>query len=181
MDAASTPRPPRRTPRALARHLLGTVHVHLGLRTEHGQHALRLAVTAATAQSAALLLGLPHPYWAALTAILVLKTDHVLTVRRSLDRIGGTAFGVLFGLLLAMLAHLGTVPLLLGAGLVIALGYTVFTANYFLFSVFLTGFVVLLLDLLGDGARSTAGPRLLATLLGGAIALVASHVRPAAA
>ncbi len=184
-DAPSTPRrqphAPRRSPRAFARYLLGTIRTHLGLSTEHGQHALRLAITAATAQSAALLLGLPHPYWAALTAILVLKTDHVLTVRRSLDRIGGTAFGVLFGLLLAMLAQLGTVPLLLGAGLVIALGYTVFTANYFLFSVFLTGFVVLLLDLLGDGARSTAGPRLLATLLGGAIALVASHVRPAAA
>ena len=180
-DAASTLRPARRSSRALARHLLSTVQTHLGLSTEHGQHALRLAITAATAQSAALLLGLPHPYWAALTAILVLKTDHVLTVRRSLDRIGGTAFGVLLGLLLAMLAQLGTVPLLLGAGLVIALGYTVFTANYFLFSVFLTGFVVLLLDLLGDGARSTAGQRLLATLLGGAIALVASHVRPAAA
>jgi len=64
---------------------------------------------------------------------------------------------------------------------VIALGYTVFTANYFLFSVFLTGFVVLLLDLLGDGAGRTVGPRLLATVLGGVIALIASHVRPAAA
>jgi uncharacterized membrane protein YccC len=184
-DAPSTsrrlPHTRRRSPRAFTHHLAGTVRTHLGLSTEHGQHALRLAVTAAIAQSAALLIGLPHPYWATLTAILVLKTDHVLTVRRSLDRIGGTAFGVLFGLLLAMFAQLGTVPLLLGAGLVIALGYTVFTANYFLFSVFLTGFVVLLLDLLGDGARSTAGPRLLATLLGGAIALVASHVRPAAA
>ena len=183
-DAASPgqlDRPARRSPRSLARHLVGTVRAHLGLSTEHGQHALRLAVTAAAAQSAALLLGLPHPYWAALTAILVLKTDHVLTVRRSLDRIGGTAFGVLFGLLLAALAQLGTVPLLLGAGLVIALAYTVFSANYFLFSVFLTGFVVLLLDLLGDGAHSTVGPRLLATLLGGVIALIASHVRPAAA
>jgi MFS family permease len=180
-DAVSPDRPARRSARSLARHLVGTVRAHLGLSTEHGQHALRLAVTAAAAQSAALLLGLPHPYWAALTAILVLKTDHVLTVRRSLDRIGGTAFGVLFGLLLAALAQLGTVPLLLGAGLVIALAYTVFTANYFLFSVFLTGFVVLLLDLLGDSAHSTVGPRLLATLLGGVIALIASHVRPAAA
>jgi uncharacterized membrane protein YccC len=177
-DGASPARPARRSPRAFARHLLGTVRAHLGLRTEHGQHALRLALTAAAAQSAALLLGLPHPYWAALTAILVLKTDHVLTVRRSLDRIGGTAFGVLLGLLLAGLAHFGTAALLLGAAAALALGYTVFAANYFLFSVFLTGFVVLLLDLLGASAHSTVGPRLLATLLGGAIALAASHVRP---
>jgi uncharacterized membrane protein YccC len=179
-DAASPPPAHRRNPRAFATHLTGTVRTHLGLSTEHGQHALRLAVTAAVAQSAALLLGLPHPYWATLTAILVLKTDHVLTVRRSLDRIGGTAFGVLFGLLLTTLADLGTVPLLLGAALVVALAYTVFAANYFLYSVCLTGFVVLLLDLLGDGAGRTVGPRLLATLLGGVIALAASHVRPAA-
>lgn len=177
-DGGSSPRS-RRSPRAFAGHLVGTVRAHLGLSTEQGQHALRLAGTAAVAESAALLIGLPHPYWATLTAVLVLKTDHVLTVRRSLDRIGGTAVGVLLGLPLAALAHFGTAPLLLGAALAVALGYAVFAANYFLFSVFLTGFVVVLLDLLGETAGHTVGPRLLATLLGGVIALVASHVRPA--
>lgn len=175
--AASPPRP-RLSPRAFADYLAATVRTHLRFSTEHGQHALRLAVTAAVAETAALLLGLPHPYWAALTAVMVLKTDHVLTVRRSLDRIGGTALGILLGLPLAALAHFGTAPLLLGAGLTIALAYTVFAANYFLFTVFLTGFVVVLLDLLGQTASHTAGPRLLATLFGGSIALVASHVRP---
>ena len=169
----------RRPPREFTRYLTGTIRMHLGLSTEHGQHALRLALTAATAQTAALLLGLLHPYWATLTAVLVLKTDHVLTVRRSLDRIGGTAFGVLLGLLLAAPARLGTVPLLLGAAAAVALCYTVFAANYFLYSMFLTGFVVLLLDLLGFSASQTVGPRLLATLLGGVLALAASHVRPA--
>jgi uncharacterized membrane protein YccC len=178
-DAASSPTPTRRTPhaRAIADRLATTVRTHVGFSTEHGQHALRLAVTAAIAQTAALLLGLPHPYWAALTAIMVLKTDHVLTVRRSLDRIGGTALGVLLGIPLAALAHFGTVPLLLGAALTIALAYTVFAANYFLFALFLTGFVVVLLDLLGQTASHTVGPRLLSTLLGGVFALAASHIR----
>jgi hypothetical protein len=177
-SAAQAPRS-RRSARVFADHLVGAVRAHLGFGTEYGRHALRLAGTAAVAESAALLLGLPHPYWAALTAVLVLKTDHVLTVRRSLDRIGGTAVGVLLGLPLAALAHFGTAPLLLGAALAVAFGYTVFAANYFLFSVFLTGFVVVLLDLLGETVGHTVGPRLLATLLGGVIALVASHVRPA--
>lgn len=180
---AATPkrRRPRRSPREFADHLVGTVRAHLGFSTEHGRHALRLAATAAVAQSTALLLGLPHPYWAALTAVVVLKADHVLTVRRGLDRIGGTAIGVLLGLPLAALAHFGTVPLLLGAALAAALGYTVFAASYFLFSAFLTGFVVVLLDLLGESAHHTVGPRLLATLLGGAIAIAASHLRPSGA
>ena len=176
-DAAS-PTLLRRSLRVLAGRVMMTVRAHLGFSTEHGQHALRLAATAAVAQGAALLFGLPHPYWAALTAIMVLKTDHVLTVRRSLDRIGGTALGILLGLPLAALAHLGIAPLLLGAALAIALAYTVFAANYFLFAVFLTGFVVVLLDLLGETASHTVGPRLLATVLGGVIALLASHVRP---
>jgi uncharacterized membrane protein YccC len=171
--------PPRlRRPRALARHFTQATRAHLALNTVHGQHALRLAATAATAQGTATLLGLSHGYWASLTAVLVLKTDHVLTVRRCLDRIGGTAIGMLLGILLAMIATHGHTLLLLGAAATITLAYTVFTANYFVFSLFLTGFVVLLLDLLGEGASQTAGPRLLATCLGGVTALIASHVRP---
>jgi uncharacterized membrane protein YccC len=177
LTAPADPRP-RRNFRAFSGHLLTTVRTHLGVTTDHGQHALRLAITAALAESAALLLGLAHPYWAALTAVLVLKTEHVLTVRRALDRIGGTAVGILLGLPLAALVHFGPAALLIGAGVAITLGYTVFSANYFLYSVFLTAFVVVLLDLLGFGAGQTVVPRLLATLLGGTIALVASHVRP---
>ena len=186
-DPLQDPHPhlrPRRIPlplltlRAFTDRLTTIVRTHIGFRTEHGQHAVRLAATAAVAQSTALFLGLPHPYWAALTAVMVLKTDHVLTVRRSLDRIGGTALGVLLGLPLAALGHFGTAPLLLGAALAIALAYTVFAANYFLFALFLTGFVVVLLDLLGQTASHTVGPRLLSTLLGGVIALAASHIRP---
>jgi uncharacterized membrane protein YccC len=177
LTAPADPRP-RRTFRAFSGHLFTTVRTHLGVTTDHGQHALRLAITAALAESAALLLGLAHPYWAALTAVLVLKTEHVLTVRRALDRIGGTAVGILLGLPLAALVHFGPAALLIGAGVAITLGYTVFSANYFLYSVFLTAFVVVLLDLLGFGAGQTVVPRLLATLLGGTIALVASHVRP---
>lgn len=176
--AAWAARSRRRSPREFRRHVARTIRTHFGFGTCHGQHALRLAVTAAVAQSAALRLGLAHPYWAALTAVLVLKTEHAPTVRRALDRIGGTAVGILLGLPLAALAHFGPAALLLGAAAAIALGYAVFPANYFIYAVFLTGFVVVLLDLLGFAAGQTVVPRLLATLLGGTIALVASHVRP---
>ena len=168
----------RRTPRAFTRHLVDTIRAHVGVSTVHGRHALRLAATAVVAELAARAVGLPHGYWAALTAVVVLKSDHVLTVRRGLDRIGGTALGVVLGMVLAALAGFGPAPLLAGAAVVVILAYTVFGANYFLFSAFITGFVVLLLDLLGQSAREMAGARLAATLLGGAIALAASHVRP---
>lgn len=177
-DEAPARSRPRRTPRAFASHLVGTVRTHLGVRTEPGRHAVRMAAAAVVAEFAALLLGLPHPYWAALTALVVLKSDHVITVRRGLDRIGGTALGVVLGILLASFAAMGTAPLIIGAAVTVTIAYIVFPANYFLFTTFLTGFVVLLLDLLGQSAHEMAGARLLGTLLGGTIALVASHVRP---
>ncbi|MGH3415875.1 MAG: FUSC family protein, partial [Actinocrinis sp.] len=63
----------------------------------------------------------------------------------------------------------------------LVLAYTVFAANYFVYTMFLTGFVVVLLDLLGFPAGQTALPRFVATLVGGVIALIASHARPATA
>jgi hypothetical protein len=50
--------------------------------------------------------------------------------------------------------------------------------HYFVFTTFLTGFMVPLLNLLGQSAHEMAGARLLGTLPGGTIALAASHVRP---
>lgn len=157
---------------------LRTLRAGLDPRTQHGQHVLRLTVVVALTHAFALFAGLSHGYWAALTALLVLKPDHAMTIRRSLDRIGGTAFGVLFGVLLAGIGSAGHAPLLLAAVVTLCLAYTVFTANYFVYCVFLTGFVVLLFDLLGQSAADTALSRLAATAIGGAIALAASHLRP---
>lgn len=147
-------------------------------RSEHGQHVLRLTVVTALTHVLAVSLAVSHGYWAAVTALLVLKPGHTATIRRGLDRIGGTVFGVLFGVVLASVGALGQMPLLLVAAATVCLAYTVFTANYFVFCVFLTGFVVLLLDLLGQSAAETALSRLVATALGGTIALAASHIRP---
>ena len=160
------------------RRIGATLRAGLDPRSAHGQHVLRLAVVATVTHAVAIVAGLSHGYWAALTAILVLKPEHATTIRRSLDRIGGTAIGVLLGVVLAWIGAAGTLPLLLVATLALVLAYAVFTANYFVFCVFLTGFVVLLLDLLGDGAAQTAVSRLAATAIGGTIALAASHIRP---
>ena len=159
------------------RRLAARASIGLDPRGEPGQHVLRLTVVVALTYVVAVLAQLPHGYWAAMTALLVLKPGHCDTIRRSLDRIGGTAGGVLLGVLLAGLGDAGPVPFLLVAAGTVWLAYAVFTANYFVFCVFLSGFVVLLLDLLGDSAPDIAASRLVATALGGTMALAASHLR----
>jgi uncharacterized membrane protein YccC len=163
------------------RRLAAKAAIGLDPRAEPGQHVLRLTVVVALTDVVAVLTGLPHGYWAAMTALLVLKPGHAATIRRSLDRIGGTACGVLLGVALAGLADAGAAAFLLVAAGTVWLAYAVFTANYFVFCVFLSGFVVLLLDLSGHSAPDIAVCRLVATALGGTMALAASHLRTSTA
>ena len=163
------------------RRLAARASIGLDPRAEPGQHVLRLTVVVALTDVVAVLARLPHGYWAAMTALLVLKPGHAATIRRSLDRIGGTACGVLLGVLLAGLGDAGAVAFLLVAAGTVWLAYAVFTANYFVFCVFLTGFVILLLDLSGHSAPDIAVSRLVATALGGTMALAASHLRTSTA
>jgi uncharacterized membrane protein YccC len=168
----------RRTAGEFVRHLRITLATHVGTGSPHGRHALRLAVVAASAQAVATLAGLSHAYWAALTAVLVLNADHGETIRRGIDRVGGTLCGLALGAVLIALGTLGTVPLLLGAAAALVIAYAVFATDYLGYTLFLTGFVAVLLDLMDEDTPGTAVARMLATLLGGAIALAASHIRP---
>lgn len=177
-DGSSGDRESRRSAADFARHLRSTLATHLSVRSPYGRHALRLAAVAVVAQSVATAVGLPHAYWAALTAVIVLKTDHADTVRRGLDRVGGTLCGLALGVVLIELGRLGTVPLLLGATAALIVAYARFSTDYLTYTLFLTGFVAALLDLTGEDTPGTALARLLATLLGGTLALAASHLRP---
>jgi uncharacterized membrane protein YccC len=123
-------------------------------------------------------MGLSHAYWAGLTAVIVLKLEHADTLRRGFDRVGGTLCGLALGLLLIALGTLGTVPLLLGGAATLVLAYTAFATDYLAYTLFLTGFVAVLCDLTEQDTPGTALARLLATLLGGTLALAASHLRP---
>ena len=64
------------------------------------------------------------------------------------------------------------------AGIAVAAAYAVFEVDYLMYSVFLTVFIVLLLDILGLSAETTATVRLTDTALGALVALVAYAAWP---
>ncbi|HET9169609.1 MAG TPA: FUSC family protein [Actinospica sp.] len=170
-DAAS----PAPTPESPA---LATLRAHLTPTGEIGRHALRLAVAAGIAETFVRTTGLYEGRWVVLTVFLVLKPDYTSTVARGVHRALGTAVGAILGALIAMLLHGTPIGLVLVAGVAVAAAYAVFEVDYLMYSVFLTVFIVLLLDILGLSAETTASIRLADTAIGALLALVAYAVWP---
>ncbi|HET9157177.1 MAG TPA: FUSC family protein, partial [Myxococcaceae bacterium] len=157
---------------------LATLHANATLKTEAGRHALRLAVAAGVAELLTDVGGLQYGRWAVLTVLLVLKPDYASTVTRSVQRAIGTLLGAVLALGFIGLVDPGGSGTSLAAVVVVAVAYVTFASNYLVFSMFVTAFVVLLLDLLGLDPLTTAEGRLGATALGAAWGLVAYLVWP---
>ncbi len=117
--------------------------------------------------------GLSVGRWVVLTIFIVLKPDYSSTLSRSIQRAVGTVLGVGLSAAAVQLGHLDRGGLVAAAGVSIAAAYALFEVNYFLFSVFITAFIVMRLDILGIPAIPTAEARLIDTAIGAVLALIA--------
>ena len=133
------------------------------------RHALRVAIVATAAQLLATALRLERSYWVTITVIIVLQPHAIATVRRGLQRVGGTVMG---GIVAALIVHFVGQPLLLGGLLFIlaCAGVAVRRINYAAFATLITPVFVLLAEANARGAHLTRA-RIFDTLLGGALAL----------
>ena len=145
---------------------------------ETGRHALRLAVTAGLAETLVHLTGLYEGRWVVLTVFMVLKPDYTSTVSRGVHRALGTAAGAAFGAVIATLLHGTPIGITLAAGIAVAAAYAVFDVDYLVYSFCLTVFIVLLLEIAGLRADTTATARLADTAIGAALALLAYALWP---
>ncbi|SFP31430.1 Uncharacterized membrane protein YccC [Geodermatophilus dictyosporus] len=139
------------------------------------EFAVRLVLCMSIAEVARQLLPIERPYWVLLTVAIVLKPDFGSVFTRAVQRGAGTLLGVLIGsLLLSVLPG----PAWVVAALALAAGLLPWArgANFGLFSVFQTPVIILLLDLAVPGGPGLVGARLVDTLIGCAIVLVAGYL-----
>ncbi|MET9474729.1 FUSC family protein [Streptomyces sp. NPDC002922] len=155
-----------------------TLRANFALSGETGRHAVRLSVVAGLAEVMVQATGLFEGRWVVLTIFLVLKPDYTSTVYRSIQRAVGTAVGAGLGAAVASLAHPSSVGLIVAAGIAVAVAYALFDVNYVIYSSFLTVFIVILLDIFGLPADTTAVARLTNTAVGAVLALIAYSVWP---
>jgi uncharacterized membrane protein YccC len=142
------------------------------------RHAVRTAICFTVAACAGRLLDVSHGYWIPMTVAIVLRADYGSTFSYGLLRVAGTVMGLLLttGLLHFLPPH-SWERLAVMAALCAAFRY--FGAvNYGVAVTALTGMVVLLLALAGEPAEPTMMSRLIATVIGSAMALTAFGLWP---
>ncbi len=155
------------------RSLLNLLKENLTLDSAIFRHALRIGVSLAVGVILYSITNLPMGYWVTLTIMLVLKPNLGATFQRFFQRVGGTILGaVLAAVLLATITSkpvLDTIILL-----TVFFGVSLIRFNYGYSVVFLSIFVLLIIDIGHPIGWQFAGFRVLNTLIGAGLAF-ASH------
>jgi len=155
-----------------------TLRANATLRSESGRHALRLGVTVGVAVILEHTLPIARGYWIAMTAAIVLRPDFGATFARGAQRLGGTFVGALLAGGIAYFFHPDAVVHLWLVIFFAWFGYVVFAASYGAFSLAITAYVIFLLAYGGLPEHLATPERLIATVIGGILALLAYVVFP---
>ncbi len=165
-------RPPRSEAVAAAK---GALSENLSADSPVLRHAIRLTAAAAIGTALARATGMPHGYWIALTVVMVLRPETAHTYTRCITRIAGNAVGITVATAVTVLVHpSGLVSAVLAVAF-IGVGYAVSGIGYAALTAALAAAIVFLLDISGAADAATIQERLMATIIGGALA-VGGHV-----
>jgi uncharacterized membrane protein YccC len=173
-------RPRRHTHRLGERFTTGLSELrdNASLESPAGRHAVRLAVVVLIAELLVQHLPLSRSYWVVVAAATTLRPEFGATFTRGTERALGTCVGVGLAGAIAVTVHpTGAVTIVL-VGLLAWAGYTVFPASFALGFAFITALVVFLLNAISPDTLATAWARLLDTLIGGSLGLIAYAVWP---
>ncbi|MFJ8158546.1 FUSC family protein [Streptomyces sp. NPDC094468] len=143
------------------------------------RHAVRLAAVATLGYVIASRLPLGHGYWAPITSVMVMRPDFHRTYARAVARLAGTLVGV--ALATGTVRVLGSDARLSAALAVVSAGlsYLLNRTGYAYSQCFTAAYVVFLLGMGGQAWEQTVPDRMVLTLLGGALAVLAYVVFPA--
>lgn len=141
-------------------------------------HAARAAICVAGSLLLIHPLGLANGYWAPMTALLVLKPRLNETGMRGLARVGGTLAGCVVATGYAFLCDDEPGLLVLGMALAAGAAFALQKAHYAALTASITATIVLLTSLGQVSAIGSAEHRLIATSVGGGLALLVALLVP---
>jgi len=157
---------------------LAAVRANLNLSSTAFRHSLRCAVVLALALVVAHIAGLGRGYWLPMTAAIVLKPDFSATFNAGLLRVLGTLLGlVIVSVLLHLTPESVWAHLLAMAVLCFGFRYLA-SAHYGIAVAALTGTVVIPLSFSGFQPGPALDERVLNTVLGSALAMLAYMLWP---
>jgi uncharacterized membrane protein YccC len=157
---------------------LAQLRADASLGSPAGRHALRLTVVVLVAELISRHVPLQRSYWMVVAAATTLRPEFGATFTRGTERVVGTCLGVgLAGAIAVALHPTGAVTIAL-VGLLAWAGYSVFAASFAAGFAFITAVVVFLLNAISPDTLATAWARLIDTLVGGGLGLLAYAVWP---
>ncbi len=173
-------RPRRRTnsPLERLRADLEQLRAEMSLDSPAGRHAIRLAVIVPAAALISRGLPLSRGYWMVVAAATVLRPEFGATFTRGTERVLGTVLGVALAGAIAVGLHPAGAMTVLIVGLLAWAAYALFPASFAVGFAFITAVVVFLLNAINPDTLAAASARLLDTLVGGTIGLVAYALWP---
>ncbi|MFJ5261000.1 FUSC family protein [Streptomyces sp. NPDC088387] len=143
------------------------------------RHAVRVSAVAAVGYLLGTALPLGHGYWVPLASVMIMRPDFSETYSRAVARFAGTLVGVAVATGVLQAAGSGT---LLAGGLAVAsaaLMYLLMRTGQFAAQGCIAAYVVFLLGMGGEEWTQTVPERVVLTLLGGLLAMLAYAVYPA--
>ncbi|MGZ4176680.1 MAG: FUSC family protein [Solirubrobacteraceae bacterium] len=157
---------------------LEQVRANMSLQSPVGRHALRLAVVVPAAALLARELPLQRSYWMVVAAATVLRPEFGATFTRGAERALATTVGVGLAGAIAVILHPAAGVTVVIVGVLAWVGYSVFPASFAAGFAFITAMVVFLLNVISPNTLATAADRLVDTLVGGALGLIAYALWP---
>ena len=137
------------------------------------RHSTVVAITAVTGLLIADVLEFPRDYWVMLTVIVALRLDLAATLAYTVARTVGTILGAAAALAVTTLTS-GPWILCVVLFLTTLMAFATRSVNYALYSAGITLTVIVLLNLVYSGGPFLAVARVIDTVIGGSLALVAA-------
>jgi len=152
---------------------LAALQANLNLSSFWFRYALRFSLAVGVGLAVGRSLGLDKGYWVLITIAVVVKPQLSLSTTSTIHRVAGTLLGALLGILL-IIALPSAWGLIAALFVVAVIGISLARVNYGLAVVFITPMVLVLLNVADPGNWHVADIRVVNTLLGAAIGLLAT-------
>jgi len=147
---------------------------NITLDSEIFRHSLRSAIVLAAATAIEVLLKFPYGYWIPLSAAIILRPGREESWTRARERIAGTAAGCVLAFLITLVFRLKFLIIFISVTSAL-IAFRNRPRNYFIYAVFWTLAMILIIDIDNINNWMMALERILYTLLGGVLAIASVH------
>ena len=157
---------------------VAAIGAHLTWGSPILRHAIRLAAAVGAGVAVERFADVPHGYWIPLTALMVLRPETAHTYTRCVGRVAGNGVGIVAASVVTMIWHPAGLAAAILAVVALGIAYAVSGFGYIAMSAALAATIVFLIDVTGVAGTGAMADRLIATMIGGALAVLVHVVLP---